>query len=353
LNILSSRGFVLASTLWILAAITLSASFFALWVHRAIEGVWQSERELQGEIDMMGSRSVLLYLLATQRITRAGLVVPEQVDRGKIKLDDNYEQFGEQAFPVGVEIPLDDRGFNGVGKSRFSIQDEGGLITINLFDTQYLSSLLGLLGVPLQERGPMIDKLLDFMDDDDLARLNGAEEKEYAKLGMPAPPNRGLLTSWEIARVLGWDKYPGIFKDCAITRLTTIRSGGMPNFNTAPALVLKSIPGIDEDTAKLIIKAREKMPFSSFEDVSLAIRKTLPIEGMGVKLMAAKWLRISLWYEGSRHTLETHLTLTPKTGHSAPWLIDYELFIPLSLENHEISSRIFSFAGFAAPLSAQ
>ncbi len=127
----------------------------------------------------------------------------------------------------------------------------------------------------------------------------------------------------------------------------------MPNVNTAPALVLKTIPGVDDEMAKRIIDAREKLPFSSYEDVSLAAGKPLPIEGMGLKFLASKWLRISLWYEGGHRILETHLTLTPKTGHPAPWLIDYELSIPVSQEQVAVSNRIFSFAGFAAPVSAQ
>src|SRR5205085_10226463 len=58
-------------------------------------------------------------------------------------------------------------------------------------------------GYDLDERDRMMDTLLDWIDPDNLVRLNGAEEEEGYK-----PPNRGrLLRLDELKKIKGWEEF--------------------------------------------------------------------------------------------------------------------------------------------------
>jgi len=221
------------------------------------------------------------------------------------------------------------------------------LMGLNNFYTSHLENLLGLLGVPADRRGPLLDKLLDYTDMDDLHRLNGAEEDEYRRMGLPAPPNRFLLTSWEIANVLDWKDQPGLWSKTPIPRLTTISSGGAPNLNTAPKEILMTMTGIDADTAIRLIEARKEKPFASIREVQEAAGSDLSLDPMGTALFPSVYLRLTLWQEGCPRMREVHISLTPRADKQAPWLIDYELLISMTQEQKHESARAIASPVFA------
>ncbi len=342
------------ATLWILAAITLGAGFFALWTQNILEIARQEQDDLQGITDMQNTRSVLLYLLGTQHITIAGLTLPGNPEKESANIAERFiDPMKSSILPIGGELPLDDRPYQGIGKACFSIQDEGGLLSLNYFQTSpYFERLLGLMGVPALQRGPLIDKLLDYTDEDDLHRLNGAEAKDYEKLGLNPPPNRFLLTGWEIRNVLGWNEYSELWgdNDLSLPRLTTTASGVIPNPNTAPKILLKTIADIDDETAGRIIDAREKKPFSYPNEVSLAAGKNLSLDPMGLPFFPSSRLRITLWYQGGKHIKEIHLRLTPKADKKAPWLTDYELSLPITKDQEHAKLSYLSIPCFTSPV---
>src|SRR4029077_8039258 len=83
-------------------------------------------------------------------------------------------------------LHLDDRPYR-LGKTTLRFQDARGLINLNWTSEADLSLLLGSIGVPVADRGPLIAKLQDYIDADSFIRLNGAEAKEYEAAGR-APP---------------------------------------------------------------------------------------------------------------------------------------------------------------------
>ncbi|MDM8524985.1 type II secretion system protein GspK [Desulfococcaceae bacterium HSG8] len=341
----SENGFILAATLWILTAIVLATGLFALWTHHATEVVLREQEDVQGEIDLSSTRSALLYLLATQRMTLAGLTIPqaEAQDRQEKK---NINPLGISVMPAGREIALDDRVYQGTGSACFSLQDEGGLTGLNYFFSPQLEKLLGLYGVPAPQRAPLTDKLMDYTDKDDLHRLNGAEAGDYERQGLPLPPNRPLLTSWEVRNVMGWENYPGLWKGNPLPRLTTVASGGMPNLNTAPKTILKTITGIDDEIAERIIAAREDKPFSSIRDISRAAGRPLNLSPLGHSFLPSARLRLTLWHKGGQLGREVHVRLTPRADKQAPWTIDYELSVPLTPSQKQVDKILLPGESF-------
>ncbi|MEZ5671026.1 MAG: type II secretion system protein GspK [Thiotrichaceae bacterium] len=197
---MSNKGFILVLTLWLLAILTIAASFFALWTERLIEQTRIAQQNMQGEIDMASTQSNILYLFATQRYTFAGLLIPTAINPQPMSFmsdeefarmleDPNFHGGSGQQFTYtpGGEIHLDDRVYQGHGSGRFAVQDEGGLINLNSASEAMLSRLMGLLGIDAEWRSPLVAKLQDYTDFDDLHHINGAEAYEYQQENLPPP----------------------------------------------------------------------------------------------------------------------------------------------------------------------
>ncbi len=102
------------------------------------------------------------------------------------------------------------RGGIGPGK-RFQarITGEAGRLNLNWLvagekpaHLEVLRKYLEVKGVDLNERDRMIDCLLDWVDPDNLKRLNGDEEGPGYK-----PPNRLLTSIEEVKRIHGWEEF--------------------------------------------------------------------------------------------------------------------------------------------------
>jgi hypothetical protein len=161
------KAFVLVTTLWMLAILTIAASFFALWTQHALSLAQTMQDDLQGEIDMHSTQATIIYLLTTQRTTIGGLVLPIEDEKEAAELE---EKLNDSILAVGGEMAIDDRPYFGYGKALFALQDEAGLLSINFADNSILNRLLGLLGVEEELRPPLIAKYHDYIDLDELHR---------------------------------------------------------------------------------------------------------------------------------------------------------------------------------------
>jgi general secretion pathway protein K len=337
-----NKGFILVLTLWLLAILTIAASFFALWTERMIEQTRIAQQDIQGEIDMSSTQATVLYLFATQRYTFAGLLVPTALnpqpmsflsddDFAKLLEDPNYKGGSGQQFtytPAGGEIHLDDRVYQGQGMARFAVQDEGGLINLNSASEAMLSRLMGLLGIAAEWRSPLIAKLQDYTDFDDLHHINGAETYEYQQENLPPPTNRPLTTPWEVQNVMDWKKYPSLWKDGIWAQLTCVNYYGLPRANTAPNLVLQAAYGFNQEAAQRIVAAREIQPIYSEMDLERVSGMAIAVDPMDMVYFPSDQLRLTLWYNNATRIRQIHLQLTPYADEKKPWEIDHRLDLP-------------------------
>ncbi|MEJ5378220.1 MAG: type II secretion system minor pseudopilin GspK [bacterium] len=158
------------------------------------------------------------------------------------------------------------------------IQDENSKINLNrivgkdgtttdMFIRRQLDRLLSFFGVPSDMRDSLLDCLEDWIDSDDLQKLNGAEDQYYMSLERPYhAANRPLRTVGELYLVKGWQEVLEVKLESGvkITDLLTVNpTGGRINVNTASALVLQSLsPEIDDSTALQVIALREEAPLA-------------------------------------------------------------------------------------------
>ncbi len=135
------------------------------------------------------------------------------------------------------------------------ITGEGGRLNLNWLlagenpqRLEILRRFLELKGIDLNERDHMIDTLLDWVDPDNLVRLNGAEaEGDYR------PANILFTRVTELKRVRGWEAFtsPENWDD-----ELTLNSSGPVDLRWAPRDVLLSLPGMDEGMVDRYIALR-------------------------------------------------------------------------------------------------
>ncbi len=132
---------------------------------------------------------------------------------------------------------------------------EGGRLNLNWLIAgeapvrmEILRKYLETKGIDLNERDRMIDCLLDWVDPDNLVRLNGAEE------GDDYHPTNALLTRLDqVKKIKGWAEFtatPGWDDDL------TLNSSGPIDLTWASREVLLALPGMTEPLVDAFLQIR-------------------------------------------------------------------------------------------------
>ncbi|MDD5205716.1 MAG: type II secretion system minor pseudopilin GspK, partial [Desulfobacterales bacterium] len=155
--------------------------------------------------------------------------------------------------------------------------DESGKVNLNLLVNAggeidedlalQIRRLFRILGLG-EER---VDALLDWLDQDDIERMHGAEANYYRTLEQPYDCANGFFqTPAQFRLVKGFSEKDlsenGVPKDPA--HYLTLYSDGKININTASAEVLQSLSErLDVSAAEAIIEYRKAKPFQSVTDL--------------------------------------------------------------------------------------
>jgi hypothetical protein len=325
------HGFVLVLVLVALTVISMLAAAVAVVSSRALAEAQADSDDFRAELDGIGTRDTLMYLLSTQRQTLGGLTVDRNVvlsagqatatPRGVDDFDAPLSR-----LPLGNEIRLDATPYYGRGDTRFALQDDAGLFSVNWTPPVFRGGLFRLLGVPAEEWNALEAARLDFQDPDALYRLGGAEAGQYEERDLPPPANRTLATPLEARRVLGWGKALEGLDDSQVMQLLTTSRSVQINVNTATTESLQVLPGVDRDLAGRIVALRANMPYvltwQFIRDFGLPMDEMQPIG-----LSAVGYGTLVLWHNaGPRRVV--HWTLTPIDAGGRPWRFDYEITLP-------------------------
>lgn len=305
----SQCGFVLAATLWMLVILTVIAAYFADRVQRTRELVQAAQARSQAVVDLEGTRAEILYRFATTPFSVYGLG-PSEKDA----------------------IALDDRPYLGIGDSLVRLQDDRGLLNLNIVSDDRLDRLLNILGAPASRRAALIDTLRDYVDNDDLKHLNGAEAAEYAAAGLPPPRNASLVTPMEAKNIYGWADVPQLWKDDTFRNLTGTSGTFSLNPNTAPWQVLATIPNMTPEGAQAIIQARKKAPIVSAAQVEALTGVQIFTDPFASDVLPypANSVRITQQPKSAGWGWQYNVTLTP-VSETAPWRIDYSYRVEVPL----------------------
>ncbi len=324
---------MLIIVLAVLVVLAMLATATATSAGRAIQAAQADADRFQGELSMAGTRETLLFMLATQRLTVAGLTVNESdAQASPTMIMDDTDGFTR--LPVGNEIRLDSTAYQGLGTARFALQDDRGLLSVNWISPILRFAFYQSLGVASDQWDGLDAKRLDYEDPDDLHRLNGAEKDHYKKAGLPPPSNHPLVTPLEFRRIQGWDAMLAKLDDGKLLSMLTLTRGGDININTAPAQVLALLPGMQPQDAARMVELRGVAPFLSAAQAQQNFGLSEELDG-GLSLLAKPSGNLILWdhQSGARRLL--HWTLTPFEVGGPPWRIDYEVVLPRGNESDQ------------------
>jgi general secretion pathway protein K len=153
----------------------------------------------------------------------------------------------------------------GEGHFSYRILDEEGRLNVNTASPDRVIRLLDVLGVDRRERDVIGDSLQDWRDANEEHRLNGAEsEDHYLKLPRPyRAKNANLDSVRELLQVRGITPaiYNGADGQVGLADLTTAKTTGQVNINTAPAPVLQAL-GLSQAETSEIEQARRQTPYT-------------------------------------------------------------------------------------------
>jgi general secretion pathway protein K len=221
---MKSAGAALLLVLWAIAVL----SFAVLWVADLV-GIEQES----GSADARN--------LSARQIALSGLALGmhPQVTREDVALLN-------QDLPNGARM-------------RVRIRGEGARFNINRLlaeqDRVPLKNLFIIWGLSNDEADILIDRLIDWVDDDPGRQLNGAERADYEALGiMDAPANRPFRTVDEMARVLGMEVLAE--RQPAWREAFTIFGDGRIDVNEAAADVLQAATGLTPEMVEDILRLR-------------------------------------------------------------------------------------------------
>ena len=81
--------------------------------------------------------------------------------------------------------------------TKIAVEDETSKLSLNRADQLSLNILFEEIGIDFADAEILTDSLLDWIDSDDLSRLNGAEVDYYENSDVPYKPANAAIQSWE------------------------------------------------------------------------------------------------------------------------------------------------------------
>jgi type II secretory pathway component PulK len=154
----------------------------------------------------------------------------------------------------------------GPGQYSYRLTDEESRLNLNTASPDRFDRLLRALGLDKQARDVIVDSIQDWIDPDDLPRLNGAESEDYY-LALPVPyraRNAPLQDPAELLQIRGVtpELYWGVDDRPGLVDLVTVFGRDTINVNTASAPVLASLGLSDAEIAD-IVQTRTQTPYTS------------------------------------------------------------------------------------------
>jgi general secretion pathway protein K len=184
----------------------------------------------------------LLYLIINGRVLQTGIVPLASNEITELK-----------TLPLnGQKVPLSDDLY-------VQAQDSNGMLSLVSLSSAAMERLIKKVGV-MDNASGIINSYLDWIDTDNFARLNGAEEFYYKGQGLPyTPRNYAIQYKDEFELIKGMDKE---LYGKVEPYLTMLPSTGF-NPNTASDEVLMAYLDINEESLKVLREYMSKMPVRS------------------------------------------------------------------------------------------
>lgn len=227
---MSERGSATILTLLISAVILTVAIGFNWIVKEHLKAAEGLKTKAEGMVEARSTYDSLIYYILSGRVTQKEIVFS-----------------GEQTVLGIKRIPLGKNGIRLENGIYVQIQDSSSLVSLAIPDVEVLTRLASVVGARPETLSSLADSFLDWIDPDDLKRINGAESFYYQTEGKPyVPRNFPLQYKPELGFIRGMD--PEIYAKME-PYLTILPSLGF-NPNTASDVTLMAHLDIGKDTVE-------------------------------------------------------------------------------------------------------
>lgn len=228
----ANKGFALVLVLWVLALLTIMAGSFAVSMRREtaiIRGIKDNAQALA--------------------MAEAGLAIAQ------IRLLEQEPTLRWLANGSTYELEFPEGQAGEPGWVRIKMLDEAGKIDINAADQVLLQSVMSHAPADAVLQSKLVNAILDWRDDDDLVRVDGAEAKEYAEAGLGyKPANKPFKAIEDLQRVLNMNAQVYQW----LEDLVTVHSGQKQvDANVASREVLQVLPETDAGAVNNLLSARQ------------------------------------------------------------------------------------------------
>ena len=313
-------GFVLVATIWVLAAMVLFMGYVAYWSAQIQDSALRQAESVRWSFEQQSTLSTLVYLGATRRMSYAGLTLGEVTS---LTMEDEFNPFSADPFvTMGGELRLDGTTYQGLGGTRFSVQDTGPLVGLKVVNSsKRLESLLRHYEISGREVRRLIAAMIDYTDRDDTRTLDGYESRGYEANGELKPTNRFLVSPSQVSNVMGWDAALGDRLPDFLAQVT-IHAGNKNNFNTLTPVGMQTLGYLENSSIERILDHRRDAVFKSLAEVNRVAEVVAPADSLLFTSIPDPFLRVRIWRPSSRQEEWIGIRFTPLSGF-APWEIDY------------------------------
>ncbi len=240
------RGFALLIVLWIFIVLIAVGAEFSGAMRQDVTATMNFAGETQSYYLATAAANRTFYRALIAR-DEASIDIPleEEEEEPLIRVDGQWHQQELWGAPVWVRI-----------------SDESGKIPINLVTQGLLSQILSHLGLDIELAGEITAGILDWRDEDDEVRVNGAETEYYLGQARPYAAKNAPLDSLEellLVKGVTWDLYHGESEDFPIGLkqiFTVFNPRPALNVRSSPPEVLRALFGLDEEQMTQVLESR-------------------------------------------------------------------------------------------------
>jgi general secretion pathway protein K len=255
----NERGVALVIVLWIFIFLFVAAFDFSISVREEGMVTRRYAEEAEGYYLALGGFQERLYrLLSTQKTSAEARELGDSLEDEKAIV---YGEWYEAAL--------------GNGFYRVRVVDEGGKVNLNRADERSLRQVFTNLGIGEPRLGVLVDSILDWRDEDQLHRVNGAEDDYYLSLPNPYPARNGPFdTPEDLLWVKGVTSalFYGLEEDgvrrVALKDIFTVDTrANRINLRTASAEVCHALVGIPLEECQQFVEERKNLTEKTLVDM--------------------------------------------------------------------------------------
>ena len=260
------------------------ALFLVLWVLTllsVIVGEFCFAMRTEVNITRNFKEQTTAYYIALAGVNRAigelirNEVIFQKVKQPKVEEKEEGQEGEEEQDPWRFNVDIPPVSY-GQGQFEVKIGNERGKININLANAALLKIMLSGFDIEEQQKNIIVDSIMDWRDDNNLHRLNGAEDDYYKSLPEPYQCKDGDFDSVEellMVRGITPEIFYGGLKD-VVTVFHFGRSRAKTKLiykiciNAASRKMLLALPSMTEALADEIINYRKDADFKSLTEIA-------------------------------------------------------------------------------------